>query len=174
MKRQLLPILILVSAFSMTTHGRQPSDLLGADEPPRQVDNPSTGSQILDLINQRRDQASSQEGNGQSQTEQNDAPVELRPSPLTQQGSGSLARPSEQLGPPTAAAPAETQMTTIPSGWFRRTAYAWSVGDNQLLTHQVATAFWKALPWGVLISAILLSAYLERRRREPKPKHPLA
>lgn len=158
MQRPFLSTLILVCFYGATANAWQQSGLTKTDGPPGQVNTSASGRLILDLINQRRLEAPPEgpkgEGSGASQIEPNKPPMELRLSPLAQQGTGLLR-----------TSPAEPQVTTIPSGWFRRTVYAWSVGDYPLLAHQVRTAFWKGLPWGLVAFGLLLSAYLERRRR---------
>jgi|GEM_PF-6805988 len=164
MQRPFLPILILVCYYGATANTWQQSGLPKTDEPPGQVNTSASGRLILDFVNQRRLEAPPKvERSGSSQIEPNKPPMELRPSALAQQGT-SLFR----------ASPAESHVTTVPSGWFRKTVYAWSAGDYPLLAHQVRTAFWKGLPWGLFALGLLLSAYLERRRRRgPIAQSPL-
>lgn len=102
--------------------------------------------------------------------DQPQASTALRHSLLTQQ-STRLPLPGQPMGAPQAAMQAETQATTVPSGWLRKTVYAWSVGDNNLLAHQFGAALAKILPWGAVFLAILLTRYVVRtgRRSTARP-----
>ncbi len=101
---------------------------------------------------------------GNFQQEEKNALPELRVSLLTQQGSGLLSQKSHDVDNLVESPPTPTPVV-IPNGWFRKTAYAWSVGDYFLLGNQLRTACLKAAPWIAILFAILLSGYLQRRKQ---------
>lgn len=174
MKQLFLCLFTLVSSVSCINANAWQSSELTFETPSQGQDNTNlTARQILDIINRRQVQ--------QMQDTHPDAPpfdpskseIELRPSRLILQGTGPLKAEIQEGNSQAFSASSIAQTTHIPSGWFRKTAYAWSVGDNQLLAYQLGAGFAMILPWACIVFAILLSEYLERRKRELRMKRPL-
>lgn len=157
MKYLFFPILVLVGIVSLDAKAWQDSHLTPEAHPRRLEGSPLTAGQSFDPFCHSQGQVFQENPSEQSPTAQPNAPTKLRLSFLTQQRTGLLSRPGQGTGLPTGAHPVETP-PTVPDGWFKKTAFAWSVGDYNQVVDQIRTTLkmnWLCWLWAAVVSAIL-------------------